>query len=136
MWGGGGLVSTLDDYASFAGLLANGGRWRGVRLLSPTSVAMFSQNWATPESLPIFHSLSPEINAGYGYSLGTAVLIDPSPTGKYGSVGEFYWGGAYSTYFFVDPTLSLYTVFMTQLLPNWAYPIPWQLKQLVYQAMV
>jgi CubicO group peptidase (beta-lactamase class C family) len=62
--------------------------------------------------------------------------MDPSPTGKFGHVGEFYWGGAFSTYFFVDPVESLYAVFMTQLNPNWAYPIPWQFKQLIYQAFV
>ncbi len=136
MWGGGGLVSTLDDYSHFASMLANEGKWAGTQLLSPTTVAMFGQNWAPPETLPAFQSLSPEINAGYGYSLGTAVLVDPSPTGKFGNIGEFYWGGAFGTYFFVDPQESIYAVFMTQLNPNWAYPIPWQLKQLIYQALV
>ncbi len=136
MWGGGGLVSTLDDYAHFCEMLANRGSYAGCQLLSPTTVAMFSTNWASPEALPSFWETGPDINGGYGYSLGTAVLLDPSPTGKFGNPGEFYWGGAFSTYFWIDPKESLYGVFMTQLDPNWAFPIPWQFKQLTYQAMI
>jgi CubicO group peptidase (beta-lactamase class C family) len=136
MWGGGGLVSTLDDYARFACMLANRGEYAGIRLLSPTTVAMFSQNWAAPEALPSFVEAAPDIHGGYGYSLGTSVLLDPGPTGKFGNPGEFYWGGAFSTYFWIDPQEALFGIFMTQFDPNWAYPIPWQLKQLAYQAMV
>ena len=136
MWGGGGLVSTLDDYARFAGMLANRGELDGTRLLAPTTVAMFSTNYAAPEALFFFHAADPRINGGYGLSLGTAVLLDPAPTGKFGNVGEFYWGGAFSTYFWIDPQEVLYAVLMTQFDPVWAYPTPWQFKQLVYQALV
>ena len=136
MWGGGGLVSTLDDYSHFAGMLANQGVYAGTRLLSPTTVAMFSLNWANPAALPSFTAADPRINGGYGLSLGTAVLLDPSPTGKYGNPGEFYWGGAFSTYFWIDPGQALYGVLMTQFDPVWAYPTPWQFKQLTYQALV
>ncbi|MDF1513585.1 MAG: serine hydrolase [Anaerolineae bacterium] len=136
MWGGGGLVSTLGDYSHFAEMLANHGAYGGVQLLSPSTVEMFSTNWAAPQALPSFHAADPRINGGYGLSLGTAVLMDPSPTGKFGNVGEFYWGGAFSTYFWIDPQESLYGVLMTQLDPVWAYPTPWQFKQLTYQALV
>ncbi len=136
VWGGGGLVSTIGDYARFAMMLANGGVLEGVRLLSPTTVAMFSSNYASVEALEEFHRSSPRINGGHGLSLGTAVLANPSETGKFGNPGEFYWGGAYSTYFWVDPFLKLYAVFMTAFQPNWDYPIPWKLHQLVYQALV
>lgn len=136
VWGGAGLVSTLDDYSHFAEMLANGGSYAGTRLLSPTTVTMFSINWAAPAALPSFVAADPRINGGYGLSLGTAVLLDPSPTGKYGTRGEFYWGGAYSTYFWIDPQQALYGVLMTQLDPLWAYPTPWQFKQLTYQALV
>ena len=135
MWGGGGLVSTLDDYSHFAQMLANKGNYGGTRLLSPTTIAMFSTNWAPPEALPSFTAADPRINGGYGLSLGTAVLLDPSPTGKFGNVGEFYWGGAFSTYFWIDPKESLYGILMTQFDPLWGYPIPWQFKQLTYQAL-
>jgi CubicO group peptidase (beta-lactamase class C family) len=136
MWGGGGLVSSLEDFGRFAAMLANRGEFEGVRLLSPTTVSMFSTNFASPEAIEAFAKASPEINAGYGYSLGTAVLLDPAVTGKFGYPGEFYWGGAFSTYFWIDPIESLYGVFMTQLNPNWAFPIPWQVHQLVYQALI
>jgi CubicO group peptidase (beta-lactamase class C family) len=135
MWGGGGLVSTLDDYSHFAEMLANQGTYAGIRLLSPTTVAMFSTNWASPAALPSFVAADPRINGGYGLSLGTAVLLDPSSTGKYGNQGEFYWAGAFSTYFWIDPQESLYGVLMTQFDPVWAYPTPWQFKQLTYQAL-
>ncbi len=131
-WGGGGLVSSLVDYARFAAMLANGGRLGEVQLLSPTTVAMFSTNWAPFESLPALHV----DHDGYGYSLGTAVLMDPSPTGRFGNRGAFHWGGAYSTAFWVDPEVSLYGVLMTQFIPNGTYPLPGRFKQLTYQAMV
>lgn len=135
VWGGGGLLSTIGDYTRFTMMLANGGELDGQRILSPTTVAMFSSNYASPGALSEFHRSSPRINAGFGFSLGTAVLIDPSVTGKFGNPGEFYWGGAYSTYFWVDPVLRLHAIFMTALTPNWVYPIPWQFHQLVYQAI-
>jgi CubicO group peptidase (beta-lactamase class C family) len=131
-WGGGGLVSSLDDYGRFAAMLANKGRLGEVQLLSPTTVSMFSINWAPFESLPALH-----VNHdGFGYSLGTAVLLDPSPTGQFGNRGAFTWGGAFSTYFWVDPTEALYGVLMTQFNPNGVYPLPERFNQLTYQAMV
>lgn len=136
MWGGGGLVSTLDDYGRFAAMLANGGETMGTRLLSPTTAAMFGMNWATPEAVVSFLKANPAVHGGYGFGLGGAVLLDPTQTGMFGNPGEYYWGGAFSTYFWVDPRLSLYGVVMTQFSPNWGYPIPWQFKQLVYQALV
>lgn len=131
-WGGGGLVSSLVDYGRFAAMLANGGRLGEVQLLSPNTAAMFSTNWAPFESLPALHV----DHDGYGYSLGTAVLMDPSPTGRFGNRGAFHWGGAYSTAFWVDPAVSLYGVLMTQFTPNGSYPLEGRFKQLTYQAMV
>jgi CubicO group peptidase (beta-lactamase class C family) len=136
IWGGGGLVSTLDDYSHFAEMLANKGRFTGTAILSPTTTTMFSTNWAPLAALPSFIAADPRINGGYGLSLGTAVLLDPSSTGKYGKTGEFYWGGAFSTYFWIDPKESLYGVLMTQFNPIWGYPTPWQFKQLTYQALI
>ena len=131
-WGGGGLVSSLGDYGRFAAMLANGGCLGDVQLLSPNTVTMFSTNWAPFESLPALHV----DHDGFGYSLGTAVLMDPSPTGQFGNRGAFTWGGAFSTYFWVDPAESLYGVLMTQFAPNGTYPLPRRFKQLTYQAMV
>jgi CubicO group peptidase (beta-lactamase class C family) len=74
-------------------------------------------------------------NAGVGFGLGFASVIDPAKTLMPASKGEFYWGGAYSTAFFVDPLEGITMVFMTQVYPSSAYPIRRQLKTLIYSAL-
>jgi CubicO group peptidase (beta-lactamase class C family) len=74
--------------------------------------------------------------AGVGFGLGFAVVTDPLGTKSLGSAGEFNWGGAASTTFWVDPAEQLTVTFFTQLMPSSAYPIRPQLRQLVYQALV
>ena len=73
---------------------------------------------------------------GVGFGLGFSVTLDPTATHTLGSRGEFAWGGAASTAFWVDPVEDITTVFMTQLLPSSTYPIRSQLRQLVYSALV
>lgn len=136
LWGGGGLYSTTSDYARFAGMLANKGELDGVRLISPSSAAMFSMNWASDQAVAAYNKESPDANDGFGYSLGTGVLINPAATGIYGNKGEFTWGGAFSTYFWVDPQEALFGIFMTQFDLNGFYPINKQFHQLAYQALV
>ncbi len=133
--GGGGLVSTMDDYARFAQMLVNGGALDGTRILSPRTVALFSQNHAPAAALPYGFVDNDLYHAGYGYSLGTRVLMDVSASGLSGSVGEFGWDGAFATYFWVDPTESLTGVLMLQHTPNAQYPLHQQFKQLTYQAL-
>ena len=134
---GGGLFSTLDDYARFCQMLVNGGELDGARILSPKTVAMFSQNQAPLEALPYGFAAGEDLyHAGYGYSLGTRVLMDVSKTGQAGSAGEFGWDGAFNTYFWIDPRESLYGLLMVQHGPNAYYPIAQQFKQLTYQALV
>jgi CubicO group peptidase (beta-lactamase class C family) len=133
---GGGLVSTISDYARFCQMLAGGGELDGVRLLSPKTVELFSINHAPEAALPYGFAANDLYHAGYGYSLGTRVLMDVSKTGLYGSVGEFGWDGAFATYFWVDPRESLYGLMMLQHSPNAYYPIHQQFKQLTYQAMI
>ena len=74
-------------------------------------------------------------NAGTGFGLGFAVVTDPARTLMPASKGEFYWGGAYSTAFFVDPVERITCVFMTQLYPSTTFPIRRQLKTLIYSAL-
>jgi CubicO group peptidase (beta-lactamase class C family) len=136
MWGGGGLTSTLDDYARFAAMLVNGGELDGVRVLSPTTASMFSVNQAHEEALPSWVADDPVNRSGYGYSLGTAVLLDPAANGKFGHTGEFYWGGAFSTVFFIDPSDALYAVFMTHYNPVVPLVFFEPLKQMIYAAVV
>ena len=73
---------------------------------------------------------------GIGFGLGFSVVLDPAAAGVLDSPGEFAWGGAASTYFWVDPVEDLIVVFMTQLLPSSSYPIRRELKTLAYSALV
>jgi len=137
--GGGGLVSTAADYLRFTAMLANGGELEGARILSPMSVRLMASNHLpggkdlTELSRSLF---SESTNAGVGFGLGFAVVFDPPKTLVPCSMGEFYWGGAASTAFWVDPVEKVSAVFMTQLLPSSTYPIRRELRTLVYSALM
>ena len=135
--GGGGLVSTAEDYLLFCRMLLNGGELDGVRLLSPKTLHLMTANHLPGgQDLPaLSRSLFSEANYnGVGFGLGFAVTIDPAQPLIPGSVGDFFWGGAASTFFWVDPLEDLTVVFLTQLLPSSAYPIRRELRTLVYSA--
>jgi CubicO group peptidase (beta-lactamase class C family) len=131
--GGGGLFSTAPDYARFAQMLVNKGEFDGHRLLSPSTVELFSINQCPVKMPPINDDV---FHAGYGYSLGTRVLMDVAQSGMAGSVGEFGWPGAFRTFFWVDPVKDLYGLFMTQLWGQKRPGFQYQFKQLTYQAMI
>jgi CubicO group peptidase (beta-lactamase class C family) len=142
--GGGGLVSSAADYNRFTQMLLHrpdspAGELDGVRLLSPRTVAYMTRNHlpggADLEQFgrPLY---AESADAGVGFGLGFAVVIDPAATKNVCSAGEFNWGGAASTAFWVDPKEQLTVAFFTQLMPSSAYPIRPQLRQLVYQALV
>jgi CubicO group peptidase (beta-lactamase class C family) len=137
--GGGGLVSTMADYLRFADMLRGEGQLGGVRLLAPRTVRFMTQNHLpgdvdlTAFARPLFSETTFD---GVGFGLLGSVTIDPVKAKVPGSVGDFGWGGAASTFFWVDPVEDLTCVFMTQLLPSHTHPIRSQLKQLVHQAMV
>lgn len=136
--GGGGLVSTASDYHRFALMLLNGGELDGARLLSPKTVELMTMNHL-PGGADLAHmsrSLFSEAqNAGAGFGLGFGITIDPVRTMLPGSVGEFYWGGMFSTFFFVDPLEKIVMIFMTQLMPSSSYPVRRELKTLIYSAL-
>jgi CubicO group peptidase (beta-lactamase class C family) len=120
-------------------MLRNGGELDGVRLLSPRTVRMMASNHlpggADLEAFgrPLFAETTFD---GVGFGLGVSVTIDPIKGKVPGSVGDYGWGGAASTYFWVDPVLDLTVLFMTQLWPSSSWPLRSQLKQLVHQAVV
>ncbi|MGP9812104.1 serine hydrolase domain-containing protein [Rhodopseudomonas sp. NSM] len=136
--GGGGLLSTTADYLKFCRALLNGGELDGVRLIGPKTLALMTTNHLpggrdlTEMSRSMF---SEATNAGIGFGLGFAVNMNPALTLLPGSVGEYYWGGAASTAFWIDPAEQLITIFMTQLLPSSSYPIRRELRALVYGAI-
>jgi CubicO group peptidase (beta-lactamase class C family) len=142
--GGGGLVSSAADYHRFTQMLLGrpgspAGELDGARLLSPRTVAYMTINQlpggADLETFgrPLY---AESVFAGVGFGLGFAVQLDPAASKTLCSAGEFNWGGAASTTFWVDPAERLTASFFTQLLPSSTYPIRPQLRQLVYQALV
>jgi CubicO group peptidase (beta-lactamase class C family) len=136
--GGGGLVGTTADYLRFCEMLRRGGELDGARILGPRTLEMMTRNhlkdgkdlsaWA----LGMF-SESP--NRGVGFGLGFARVIDPVVAGVMGG-GDYYWGGAASTLFLVDPQEQISLVFMTQLMPSSTYNFRGQLKNIIYSAII
>ena len=137
--GGGGLVSSAADYHRFTQMLRNRGELDGVRLLGPRTVDYMARNHlpggADLETIgrPLFAETTFD---GVGFGLGFSVVLDPAANKVLSSAGEFAWGGAASTAFWVDPVEDVTALFFTQLLPSSTYPIRTQLKQLVHQALV
>jgi CubicO group peptidase (beta-lactamase class C family) len=136
--GGGGLCSTAADYLTFCRALINGGEADGVRLLGPKTLALMTSNHL-PGGVDL-PALSRSMFAeaaynGIGFGLGFSVTMEPAKTLIPGSAGEFAWGGAASTAFWVDRAEELITVFMTQLMPSSAYPLRRELRTLVYSAI-
>ena len=139
--GGGGLVSTLHDYMRFCRMMVQGGTLDGVQILSPKTVEMFSLN-LLPGGKLLTDLVAGEglfTEAGYngiGFSIGCGVTMDPSKTLVPGTKGEFFWGGAASTAFWIDPKEELTVVFMTQVMGTDArLTLRRDLRTLVYSAM-
>jgi CubicO group peptidase (beta-lactamase class C family) len=136
--GGGGLVSTASDYLTFCRALLNGGELGGVRLLGPKTLALMTSNHLPGgRYLPeLSRSLFSEAAYnGIGFGLGFSVTMDPAKTLIPGSAGEYAWGGAATTSFWIDPAEELIAIFMTQVLPSSAYPIRRELRTMVYAAI-
>ncbi|MEV6417172.1 serine hydrolase domain-containing protein [Kribbella sp. NPDC051718] len=132
-----GLVSTAGDYFRFARMLANGGTLDGVRILGPRTVRFMTAN-----HLPGGQDLSAMADTGgetsrkgQGFGLGFGVLLDPTVAQTIGTPGEYFWGGAASTTFFVSPADELIVIFLTQLRPSLSYPIRRELRAAVYSAL-
>ncbi len=137
--GGGGLASTALDYHRFCQMLENGGELDGARLLGRKTIDLMTMNHlpGNGDLTSLSRSLFSETqNGGVGFGLGFAVTQDVARAMIPGSPGEFYWGGMFSTSFFVDPIEKLHVVFMTQLSPSLLYPIRRELKTLIYSALV
>jgi CubicO group peptidase (beta-lactamase class C family) len=136
--GGGGLCSTVADYLIFCRALLNGGELDGVRLLGPKTLKLMTSNHL-PNGLDLpamSRSLFSEATYnGIGFGLGFSVTMDPAKTLIPGSAGEYSWGGAATTSFWVDPAEELIAIFMTQVLPSSAYPIRRELRTMVYAAI-
>jgi CubicO group peptidase (beta-lactamase class C family) len=124
--GGAGLLSTAEDYARFLQMMLNGGELDGQRVLSPKTV----------ELMTVDHLGDVAFSPGEGFGLGFYVVEDLGARGAPGSVGEFGWGGAYHSQYWVDPAEELVVVYMTQLIPAGDIDDTAKLRALVYQAIV
>ena len=123
--GGAGLLSTARDYARFLQMMLNGGTLDGRRVLSRKSVELMTAN----------HLDGIEFRPGQGFGLGFYVVQDAGLRGVPGTVGEYGWGGAYHSTYWVDPAEELVVVYMTQLIPAGGIDDHAKLRALVYQAL-
>lgn len=136
--GGGGMASTLADYHRFCRMLLNGGKLDGERIVGRKTLDLMVANHLpgggdlTQHSKALFSEAE---NAGAGFGLGFATTIDSAATGVPGSNGDFYWGGMFSTAFFIDPAEDIIMIFMTQLMPSSTYPIRREIKTMLYAAV-
>jgi CubicO group peptidase (beta-lactamase class C family) len=130
--GGGGLVGTADDYARFLQMLSNGGTLEGKHFLSPKTIAyMTSDHMGDVIRRGPYDLLGP----GYRFGLGFGVRTDAGVAPVAGSSGDYYWGGAGGTYFWVDPKEKMFVVFMMQS-PSKRVPYRTLLRNMVYAAIV
>jgi CubicO group peptidase (beta-lactamase class C family) len=136
--GGGGLVSTAGDYMKFAQALLNGGQANGHRLIGRKTLDFMTENHL-PGGLDLpalsVSLFSEAAYAGVGFGLGFATTMDPASTMIPGSAGDYFWGGAASTFFWIDPAEELAAIFMTQLIPSSTYPVRRELRTMVYAAL-
>jgi CubicO group peptidase (beta-lactamase class C family) len=137
--GGGGLVGTTADYLRFCQMLLNGGELDGQRILSRKTVELMATNHL-PGGGELAEFALPggygEVGfRGMGFGLTVAVGKGPAATGVAGSAGEYMWGGAASTTFWIDPAEDLLAIFATQLIPSGTFNFRGQLKSIVYGAI-
>ena len=135
--GGGGLLSSASDYARFCQMLLNRGELSGVRLLSPKTIALMTSD-QLPPGIPRlgYEEMAPTPEMGQSFGLGFAVRTDAGHSPLPGSVGDYFWAGAYGTYFWIDPQEKMFAVMMVQMpFPQSGY-YRRALRELVYGALV
>jgi CubicO group peptidase (beta-lactamase class C family) len=136
--GGGGLASTMADYLRFTEMLRRGGELDGERVLGPRTLKMMTRNHLTGGrdlTQMAIGAFSETAYEGVGFGLGFALTLDEVAAGSI-AAGDYYWGGAASTIFWVDPKEDLVVIFMTQLIPSATFNFRGQLKNIVYSSIV
>ncbi len=135
--GGGGLTGTARDYMRFCQMMLNKGQLDGERLLGRKTVELMTSNHLPGDmaamGMPRFSESKYD---GIGFGLGFSVTLDPARAEILGSPGEYAWGGAASTAFWIDPVEDMAVVLLTQLTPSSTYPIRRELRVLTYAAVV
>ncbi len=126
--GGAGLLSTAEDYATFLQMMLNGGTFNKQRILSRKSVELMTVDHLGSIEFPWTN--------GVGFGLGFSIVKDLGKRGTLGSEGEFGWGGAYHSTYWVDPKEDLVVVYFTQLIPANNIDDQQKLRSLIYQAII
>lgn len=135
--GGGGLVSTVADYWRFCRFMLNKGVLDGVRLLGRKTVELMTANHLNGDMAAMGQArFSESTYEGIGFGLGFSVMLDPARAQILGTPGEYAWGGAASTAFWIDPAEEMAVILLTQLMPSSTYPIRRELRVLSYQAVI
>ena len=135
--GGGGLVSTAADYLRFCRMMLGKGQLDGVRLLGRKTVELMTSNHLGGDMADMGTAkFSESTYVGIGFGLGFSVMLDPARAQILGTPGEYAWGGAASTAFWVDPKEEMIVMLLTQLAPSSTYPVRRELRVLSYQAIV
>jgi len=129
--GGGGLCSTISDYAIFSQMLLNKGTYKGVRVLGTKTVELMTANHVAPDVNKGDLYLPGD---GYGFGLGFAVRLETGLSSFAGSKGDYRWGGLAGTGFWIDPKENLICLFMIQDIGSSGY-LRDRFKALVYQAI-
>ena len=135
--GGGGLLSTVDDYLAFAAAILSQGRHARARLLSPATWKLMSTNHLPGgKDLPSVAQglFSDDTYTGVGFGLGWATTIDRASPLR-GTPGDVFWSGMANTFFWCDPAEQLIGIFMTQIVPSDVYPLQAQIRALTYDAV-
>jgi CubicO group peptidase (beta-lactamase class C family) len=136
--GGGGLTGTTADYLRFCEMLRQGGELDGARVLGPRTIELMTRNHL-PDGKDLTQlalgAFSETAYGGIGFGLGFATTLDEVAAGSMGA-GDYYWGGAASTIFWVDPVEDLVAIFMTQLIPSYTFNFRGQLKSIIYSSIV
>jgi CubicO group peptidase (beta-lactamase class C family) len=138
--GGGGMVSTAADYARFLQMFANGGQLDGARIISRKTIDLMTADHLNPdiqmgEDMYRFEALEPSKRMGQGFGLGFAVRNEQGRNPLPGSPNDYYWGGAWGTYFWHDPRERMYVIVMMQS-PAARLQYRWLTRALVYQALI
>ena len=136
---GGGLLSTMSDYYRFCSMLLNQGELDGTRIIGRKTLAMMASNHL-PDNKDLTEmsqsAFSETTYQGVGFGLGFSVILDPVKTQSLTDVGEYGWGGAASTVFWVNPKEEMVVIFLTQLLPSSTYQVRRELRSLVYSSLM
>jgi len=137
--GGGGLLSTMSDYYRFCSMLLNQGELDEVRIIGRKTLAMMASNHL-PDNRDLTEmsqsAFSETTYQGVGFGLGFSVILDPVKTQSLTDVGEYGWGGAASTVFWINPKEEMVVIFLTQLLPSSTYQVRRELRSLVYSSLM